>query len=67
MKSIDQTIVDSLGDHQRPRFLPENAFLQFDPQVQFQLAIDAIHALVIPGIPFHIKRMQKTQIKPQSR
>ena len=38
----------------------------FDPQVQFQLAVDAIDAFVVPRMALHVAQMQETQPEPPS-
>ena len=38
-------------------------FLWLDPQVQFQLAVDAIDPFMVPSEAFHVAQIQKTQAK----
>src|SRR5690606_19409955 len=37
------------------------ALLRFDPKVQLQLPVDAIHALVVPTKSFDVAQVQKAQ------
>ena len=57
-------LIDSLWYRQRFRLLPDDPLSRLDPQVQFQVAIDAIHPLVIPSISLDVAQVQKAQPEP---
>ena len=42
--------VGCLGHHQRVGFVPLKPLAGFDPQVQFQLAVDSIDPLMVPRV-----------------
>ena len=54
-----------LRHRQRVGFVPLQPLVGLDPQVQLQLAVDAIDALVVPRMP-HVAQVQETQAKPPS-
>lgn len=43
------------------------AVARFDAQVQLQLAIDAVDALVVPFAAFHVAQVKKAQADAQLR
>ena len=51
---------------QRIQFVPFQPFPRFEPQVQFQRAVDAIDALMVPWVPFDVAQMKETQTKTPS-
>ena len=51
------------GHCQSVRHVPLQPFARLDPQVQFQGAVDAVDALVVPRAPLHVAQMQETQPK----
>jgi hypothetical protein len=55
--------VDGIGHSQHIRLFPCQTLLGFDAQIQFQLTIDTVDALVIPAIAFHVMQVQKAQAK----
>lgn len=60
-------LVGRLRYRQRLRGLSDDALAWLDPEILPQLAVDAIHVLVIPGKPFHVPKMQENSPNPQSR
>src|SRR5690606_17835829 len=55
--------IDAIRHGQRFRFLAYQPFAWLNPQIQFQLAIDAVHALVVPAKAFHVAQIQEAQAK----
>src|SRR5690606_7632302 len=47
--------------HQRLRCLPYEPLARLDTQIQFQLAIDPVDALVVPAEAFKVTQVQKAQ------
>ena len=45
-------LIDDLGNGQGLWLLAHQALSGFDAQVEFQLAVDTVHALVVPAKPF---------------
>ena len=45
------------------RFIAHEAFSGLDAQVQLHLSVNSIHALMVPGIPFYIEQIEKTETK----
>lgn len=54
-------LVDCIGHHQRLGPLAHQALLRLDPQVQFQLPVDPVHALVVPLEALDAAQVQETQ------
>ena len=54
-------LVEGLWHCQWLRPLTHQTLSGFDAQVQFQLSVDAIHALVVPAKPFDIAQIQVAQ------
>ena len=54
-------VIDLCRHGQRQRFFAHQAMSWLDPQVQFQLAIDPIYALVIPFETLHVAQRQEAQ------
>ena len=52
--------VGCLRHRQRIRLVALQPLAGFDPQVQFQLAVDPIDAFVVPRITLHVAQMQET-------
>lgn len=48
-------------DTATPRASRDQALLGFDLQIQFQLAVDAVHPLVVPAVALDVTQMQKAQ------
>ena len=55
--------VGRLWHRERVRFVPLQPLAGFDPQVQFQRAIDPIDPLVVPWMTLHVAQVQETQAK----
>jgi len=47
-------LVDRLRRRQRLRHFPDDALARFDAQIQLQIALDPIHALVLPSEALHV-------------
>lgn len=58
-KVLRPRLIDGCRHGQRLRLLPHNQLPWFDAQVQLQFAIDAVHALVIPGKTLHVTQEQE--------
>src|SRR5690606_25831777 len=56
-------LVDLGRYRQRLGRLPNQPFARFDPQVQFELAVDPVHTLVVPPEAADITQVQKAQPK----
>ena len=54
-------LIDGFWHYQRLRLLANNPLSRFDPQVQLQLAVNAIHPFVIPSVALHVTQIQKAQ------
>lgn len=54
-------LVDGLRHRQRFRLLANNPLSRLDPQVQLQLAVNAIHAFVVPSVALHVTQIEKAQ------
>src|SRR5574340_1429381 len=54
-------LVDRARHCQRLRLLAHDALPRLDPEVQFQLPVNAIDALVVPAEPLHIAQVQEAQ------
>jgi hypothetical protein len=64
MKSIDQVMLGASGTASSIGFVPLQPLAGLDPQVQFQRAIDAVDAFVVPGMALHVAQVQETQAEP---
>jgi hypothetical protein len=49
---------------QRVGFVPLQPLAGLDPQVQFQLAVDAVNAFVVPRMTSDVAQVQETQPEP---
>jgi len=68
MHEIHRPMMVNGGWHSQPlRRFAHQTLLRLDSQVQLQLAIDAIDALVIPAEALDVGQVQKNKPKPQSR
>ena len=56
-------LVQGLWNCQRFWLLANHALLRPNAQIQFELAVDAVHALVIPSKSFDIAQVQEAQAK----
>lgn len=56
-------LVDRFGYSERLGLLAHQALLRFDPQVQLQLPVDAVDALVVPAKALHVAQIQEAQAK----
>jgi len=54
-------LVDGLRHRQRFRLLTNNPLSRLDPQIQLQLAVNAIDPLVIPSVALHVAQIQQAQ------
>ena len=63
MKSIDQTSLIDLGTDNDSGFSLVSRFFGFDPQIQLQLSIYPIDALVVPAKSFDIAQRQEAKAK----
>src|SRR5471030_420540 len=61
MKSIDHVSLICAGTASGSGFFPHQPMARLDPQVQFQLAIDPVDALVIPFETLHVAQIQEAQ------
>jgi len=52
--------VGRVRHRQRVGLVPFQPFARFDPQVQFQFAIDAVNAFMVPCVPLDVAQMQDT-------
>src|SRR3989338_3887289 len=57
-------LVDGFRYRQRLRLLPHDPLPGFDPEVQLQFAVNAIHPFVVPWISLHVAQIQKAQPEP---
>jgi len=68
MHEVHRPGVVNLCRHgQRQRFFAYQAMSRLDPQVQFQLAIVPVDALVVPLNPFTLRKYRKHRPKSQLR
>jgi hypothetical protein len=54
-------LIDGFRHGQGFRLLPNDPLSRLDPQVQFQLAVNAIYPFVIPSVALHVAQIQKAQ------
>ena len=60
-------LVEARRHRQRLGRQPHQPLTRLDPQIQLKLAVDPVHALVIPSVASDIAQVQKHSPKPQLR
>lgn len=60
-------LIDRLRNDQWLRLLPHQTLARLDAQIEFQLAVDAVHPFVVPAKTLHVAQVQVAQAEPQLR